>query len=401
MKTDRRQRRLNILFAIIIAFTSWIYVIYTMDPSTTKTIKAVPVEYTSQRDLAVSELALKSTDTETVDVKVEGKRSVIGRISADDIRATVNLADAGKGENVIDIILTSPNNISVTNKGNERATVVIENLAYKEVRSRVEYTDSVEQSIEPYVTEQSDDVYMISGAESLVDKVEYVSIPLTSDKVGDEEKTFSLKNVAMDSSHMPVNYITIDPAITSVSVVNSTVKTVDLSIDIDIPENDYYQVTYNSPTSVAIKGSPAALAKVASISTMPISTEGMTESQDIPIEYVLPEGIQVANASKDEVVHIKVIPYTSKTITVPTSRIQIMNLGSAYTANFEDDTITIEVTGLEKSIRSLTAADFNLSVSVKDLEEGTYQPELKIDTDALIYKVEPIGGSPYITITDK
>lgn len=401
MKRSKHERRLNMLFAVLIAFSSWVYVIYTIDPATTKTIKAVPIEFTSQKELAQRNLAIKDSDVETVDVLIEGKRSKVGRIKPEDVRATVNLADAGKGENTISVQVSSPASVTATNRGASQAVVTVEDIAYKTVQSYVEYNNPIDLSNEPYVTEQTNRAFEVSGAKSLVGKVEYVGIQLNNEKVSDEPKAFSVKAIAMDSTDKPVKYINVEPGTASVTVMDSFVKNVDLKLDIDIPDNNKFQITYSAPTQVVIKGQADALSSITSVESMPISLDGIESSQDIPIEYNLPDGIQIANASREAVIHVKVIPYETKAIVFSTSDIEIKNLADEYGAEFSDTAVTVKITGLGVNIKPLTEEDFKLSLNARDMSEGTYQAEIKVDTDAPVYSTEIFGGAPYITIREK
>lgn len=403
MKTDN-QKRINVLLAILIAFTAWAYVIYTTDPSTTKVVKDVPVEFSKQYVIDDAGLAVKSIDTDKIDVVIEGNRSVVGSVTADDIKAIVNLEDAGKGENTLEISIKSPSNTTASNRSKREAIVTIEDKTYDVVDGRAEYTDAPDVATvttEPFISDADTYEYQISGAKSLVDKVEYVRLPLSVENVGGNKKTFEVRPIPIDSEGNVVNFVSVDPNETSIEAFSAGIKSVPLKLDIDTPDDGKNQVTYNAPTDVIIKGTQADLDKVKEITTLPITTEGMTQSDTIEIEYNLPEGIQVGNASIGEVVHVKVIPYESKTISIRTSKIQVKNLDSDYTSEFTDDTITLRVIGLGTNIKPLTADDFKLSVDAKDLGVGTYGMEVTATTDALVYKVESVTGDIYLSIKSK
>ena len=65
-----------ITLSVLVAVVLWIYVVYEISPTYETTIKNVPVNYVRNSEaLANGKLHILSKSTETVNVKIKGKRA--------------------------------------------------------------------------------------------------------------------------------------------------------------------------------------------------------------------------------------------------------------------------------------------------------------------------------------
>lgn len=100
-----------------------------------------------------------------------GSRADINQISAKDISATVNLADAAKGENQLKIQIRVPEDVEIEDKSLNKVTVVIEERVSKEVDIEVSYEGTFDDGEEPITVDMDRSSVVVTGASSLVDKV--------------------------------------------------------------------------------------------------------------------------------------------------------------------------------------------------------------------------------------
>ena len=100
-------RKINIILSLIIAFCGWLYVMYNVDPTTTRTFRNVSITYSNEKDLEAKGIALKSADKKSVEIEVEGHRSELNKMDDSDIKVRADLSDAGKGENTLSLHVRS------------------------------------------------------------------------------------------------------------------------------------------------------------------------------------------------------------------------------------------------------------------------------------------------------
>ncbi len=292
-----RNNKVNIALSLLIAICGWIYVMYNVDPTTTRTFKDVPVTFTHEDVLTSQGIALKSTNNSKITVTVEGKRSSINKMSADDVQAVADLSEAGKGENTIDLTIKIPSKISVVSESESSITVNVESLDTKEVPARVEYKTESSSDSEPILDENSKEMFIVSGAKSLVSKVKYVRIPVEEAKLSTTSKTFNVSLEAVDNKGDVLSHVTVRPAKTSVTVSKGVTKEVTLKVKVKNPDDENYKRIYQVPDTVTIKGTQSAVDEIESITTEEIDLSEITSAGTIPIECILPDGVQLANDS--------------------------------------------------------------------------------------------------------
>ena len=294
-----RNRKLNMALSLLIAICGWIYVMYNVDPTTTRTFKDVPVTFTHEDVLTNQGIALKSVNNSKITVTVEGKRSSVSKMSTDDIRAIADLSEAGKGENTIDLSIKIPSKVSVVSESEASITVNVESIDTKEIPSRVEYKSESSSDTVPILEENSGEVFYVSGAKSLVSKVKYVRIPVEEEKLSTDSKTFNVSLEAVDNKGDVLSHVTVQPAKTSVTVSKGVTKEVTLKVKVKNPDSDDYKRIYQVTDTVTIKGTQSAVEEIESVATEEIDLSNVTGAGTIPIQCILPNGVQLANDSLD------------------------------------------------------------------------------------------------------
>lgn len=381
-------RKINIILSLIIAFCGWLYVMYNVDPTTTRTFRNVSITYSNEKDLEAKGIALKSADKKSVEIEVEGHRSELNKMDDSDIKVRADLSDAGKGENTLSLHVQTPPKVSIVSKSDETVTVNTEAMDTRSVPGRVEYRTESTSGTEPIVEEQSSDYFSVTGAKSKVKDVEYVCIPVEEQKLTGKTHTYSVSVIPVDRSGDEITHVKVNPAKASVAVFKGSTKSVPLNIEVNNPANDEYLRTYSAPKKIEIKGKKEVLEKVESISAEPADLEKMTESGRLALKYKLPDGVFVANRSLNLGITVNVTEYRTKEIEISTKDVTVKNLNSKYKPTFEDKTITVEVTDTGSMLESLTAKDFDVSVDARGLRSGPHSLKGTVNSTKKLHKVE-------------
>lgn len=379
-------RKVNIILSLVIAFCGWFYVMYNVDPTTTRTFRKVPITYSNERDLEAKGIALKSADKKSVAIEVEGHRSEVNKMDDSDIKVRADLSDAGKGENTLQLHIKTPSKVNIVSKSDETVTVNTETMDTRSVPGRVEYSTESVSNTEPIVEEQSSDYFSVTGAKSKVKEVEYVRIPVEEQKLTGKTHTYSVSVIPVDRSGDEVTHVKVNPTKASVAVFKGSTKSVPLNIDVNNPENDEYLRTYSAPKKIEIKGKKEVLEKISSVSAEPADLEKMTESGRLALKYKLPEGVFVANSSLNLGITVNVTEYRTTEIEIPIKNITVKNLNSRYKPSFENKTITVEVTDTGSTLENLTAEDFDVSVDAKGLRSGSHSLKGTVNSEKKLHK---------------
>lgn len=110
MKNNHKSaiNKLNIVISILIAFASWIYVVYNFTPMKDVSYTNIPISYIGEENLNYQGLELKKAGEDKVDVVLSIRRIDYNKITNDDIQVIADVSDAIEGNNGISLDIVTP-----------------------------------------------------------------------------------------------------------------------------------------------------------------------------------------------------------------------------------------------------------------------------------------------------
>ena len=81
------------LMAVLIAFLVWFLVANIEDYTVTKAITGIPVEILNENAITGQDMVYDIVQGKTVDIKVDGRRSVVEKLTAEDFTASADLSE--------------------------------------------------------------------------------------------------------------------------------------------------------------------------------------------------------------------------------------------------------------------------------------------------------------------
>lgn len=394
-------RKVNVILSLVIAFCGWLYVMYNVDPTTTRVYKNVPITYSHEKTMETKGIAIRSTNRKSIEVHVQGRRSALNKIKDGDITARGNLSDVGKGENTVHLTVHTPSKVSIVSQSETSVTVNTEEVETRSVPGRTEYAVETSGTTEPVAKAVSNEYFEVSGAKSLVKSVKYVRLPVEEAKLSSKARTYSVSVVPIDSKGDEISHLKVSPSRASVTVVKGQTKTVSLKAHVTNPDNDTYLRTYELPDSIVIKGSQKAVDKVDSVTTENIDLGNVTESGRIDVECVLPDGVTLANDSLDLAMTVNVAKYQTKRIKISTSSITVKNLNSKYSVSYGGSSVYVKVTDTGSRIKDVKADDFSVSINANGLKTGEYELKGAVSSSTKLHKVELEDKNIYVYLNKK
>ena len=386
-KFKKELNKMNLVLSILIALALWVFVVYNTNPTTTETYRELPITITNEENLMNNGLAVSAVSQSTLRVVVEGRRVDLQNLSESDVRATVDVADAGKGRNLLAVHITTPNNITVKTQSVNSIEVTVEDLVTKTVETKPLFDD--ETKSEPVVTEQSVDEVEVRGAASLVERVAYAKLPLHSDEVIQEEKTFEVKPVPIDRQGNEISFVDVNPSTVTVKAIDGEMKTVDLTVHVSNAETDDFIRTYDAPTTMKVKGLPDDLADLDSVETETVDLSNVNSTQEVDLTPILPKGIYAADESRFLKMTVTVEYFETKTFDIPASQIKVVGKAQGLKATI-DGSVTVTAKGLRKDLDALTESAIHVTVNAADLDAGTHEVKAEIaNRDDIRYTVSP------------
>ncbi|QHI72018.1 CdaR family protein [Aminipila terrae] len=387
--------------SILLAIFLWVYVVAVENPPTKVKIPNVPIKLVNVDSLNQRGLAISSEEDYFMDIVIEGTRSDVLKISANDIIAKADVFGYGVGQNDIPVTVTVPDSISVADQKTHRLTVNIEEMVsvYKPVN--VVFSGTIDPKLEATVSQITPKEVEVKGAKSKVASVKSVNATVDVSKLTTEAKSFTADLTAVDARGQTVKNIQLSSDTADFEAAVYQIKEVPLQVDVTGEVNKSYQVTnMYVPQKVKIKGLKENLDKVDKITASPVDISSVTATTDIPVSVKLPHGVMLAQDSKHVAVSIAIKGISVKEFEIPSSSITSNGLADKLSLVINTQSVNVKVSGKEADVEKLTAEDIKLSIDLTGLAAGIYTVPLKVVKGSGVSDISVTPGEIHITINE-
>lgn len=380
------------LLSLGIAIVFWFVIINSEDPIGSKEFKDIPVKVLNKDQVLEREKVLEILDGDTVDVVVEGRRSLLDVLTESDIEATADLLEVSFMDTVL-VKASVPNypDITVMNNGQNVMKLLFDDYVTERFSFRV---DTIGEPMEDYYVGDalpSPNIIQISGAKTVLDKIKEVvlevdvsgrsvdftttAVPVVYDMNGDKISSEKL-NLQTEADAVTVNV----PILASkeMKLRVATVGEVPEGYEL-LQENIAFQ-----PETVRVAGSKEDLEKLGYYLTLEVDVTGQTGTieKNIPISSVLNDELTSLRVVDTQLAAVKVTvtPFAEHKMDIPVSKINVSNLGNGLTAEF------VQKVNVPVALRCKTARVPLLSVEylkpyvdLSGCTEGTYKVPLRLE----------------------
>ena len=391
-----KQKVIVQLVCVLLSFGLWIYVTNIENPIKSYELNKVPVEIKNSDNLKSSGLTLSPNQNFYVNLKIEGSSQDLFSIDKEDFKISVDLNELvlKKGENKVMVrIEEAPQDIKIKNSTGLIITINTEEYKTKEVpvKSKINVISKSGYYVATPIF--SPDIVLVSGPESLVDKVKSV--------VAEAEESNAVKTIIKNYTVIPVddNYKEVIGVQLSQKWVEATIeinegKTVPIKINvIGTIQNDLKLKSISSDTTeIGITGPKSILDSISEIGTENIDISQIKDNTSMEVKLKIPDGILIHNGQNNINVNILVEKKKTKEITINYS---IIGQQEGISIVPDKNNITIEVIGFEDDINNLTEANFSAQLDVSQYtKEGEYTKAPTVSlvgvNNVIINKVEEI-----------
>lgn len=369
-----KQKVIVQLVCVLLSFGLWIYVTNIENPIKSYELNKVPVEIKNSDNLKSSGLTLSPNQNFYVNLKIEGSSQDLFSIDKEDFKISVDLNELvlKKGENKVMVrIEEAPQDIKIKNSTGLIITINTEEYKTKEVpvKSKINVISKSGYYVATPIF--SPDIVLVSGPESLVDRVTSV--------VAEAEESNAVKTIIKNYIVIPVdnNYKEVTGVQLSQKWVEATIeinegKTVPIKINvIGTIQNDLKLKSISSDTTeIGITGPKSILDSISEIGTENIDISQIKDNTSMEVKLKIPDGILIHNGQNNINVNILVEKKKTKEFTINYS---IIGQQEGISIVPDKNNITIEVIGFEDDINNLTEANFSAQLDVSQYtKEGEY-----------------------------
>lgn len=357
------------IMALVFAALLWFVVVNIDDPIEPATFKNIPVQLVNTQVVTnEGNTYIVEDGTQTVSVVVKAKRSILSKISSEDIVATADMAEL-QFETLI------PIKVSVT--GYDKCTA---EASPSNMRVTVEkYTDrvlplTVSASGTPrdgYVIGEitpNPDKIQVKGPQSLVNSIDKAVAKVD---VSGVSKTGTIKAELLyygsDGSLVDKSQLNNNLGKEGVTVDVTVLNTKNLALKFNVsgePEDGYvFSGLSSEPEKIQVCGTADALASI-SVLEIPgseLNISGMTEKMEKTVDILpyLPPGIELVDETANNViVTVSIEEEGTRTIELPAESIRVDNLADNLLISYEDNsTVSLQFRGAKQALDALDLKD--------------------------------------------
>lgn len=404
------------ILALVFSIGLWFVVNNITDPTIEKTFTNIPVEIINAERVTNEGKVYEILDeTDVVNVRVVGKKSVVSYITKDDIKAVADLSEL-TFMNTVGIKVSSTKNNSELD-----LTPSVDNLKLSiEDMKKIQMIINTSTSGKPadgYIVgtvTPSQNVVRLSGPESLISQIDRVeAVANIAGYSTDINSSVELKLCDVEGNEIKSNSIKMNISTINVTVTILATKEVPVNFIVQgEPEKGYVvngEMT-SVPETVTIAGRKSTLENVSEINVADsaLNVDNLKEDMTtiINIKKYLPSGIQFADSDFNGNVSVTVgiQPLVTKELEVPVKNFAVGNVPEGFDVTikeFENENVKhykISLSGVEKDLRRIQAEDIigvidmNLLAENQGITEwaaGNYVSEITFNLSDDVILKEP------------
>lgn len=385
------------VLAVIFSVILWIVVVNIDDPSTSK-IYTTSVSLENKAYISsMGKWADYLDGKNTISFSVYAKRSIHNNLSNANFTAT---ADAQKiefneetGAYRVPVVVTcnrNSSNITITSK-ELYLDLELEDSASKQFPIKSNTTGTVALGCALGDVEITDaNVMKVSGPASVVNQIDTVVATIVVDGMS-TDITDRVTPVFYDSEGNVIDTTKLTLSVSTVNISAKILNTKDVELEFlttGTPAEGYLSgdITY-SPKTVRIKGEAAVLNTINKI-VIPEEVLDLTDTtsdieKTVDISTYLPDGTAlVINSDAKIDVKVTIEPVKTKTLQIPVTNLQVIGLDSDRKIQYEEDNITLTVSGRTSIIDTLDERTIAGSIDLTDLRPGAHNVLITFDLDS-------------------
>lgn len=383
MNSDKRRNSFYLVISILVALGIWVYVDITQDITASKEISNIPVEFQGEdTTLAERGLMLLPDSETTINLKLEGAKSILAQLDTAKLRVQADLSAVTEtGIQTVPCRVIYPeykfsSRLTATTPTNSfNITIDVGELYSREVEIRCDIQGTVAEGYiagEPQFTPEK---LELRGPQEEVDAVSYAKVSLN---IEDATETVdqALPYVLYNEAGEPISGGDIHAVQDEIRVVLPVDVVKELPLEIDFQEfpglsknNVSYQI---EPASIVVSGEASLLNDVDRLvlDSFDLSQLGGNEVYHYVIQ--LPEGCTNLSGVTRATLTISFIDLIQDTRTA--TEFQAENVPEGKSVTILTDELTVRIQGTAADVAAVRDRDITVRADLQEVSaaSGTY-----------------------------
>lgn len=386
------------VFALIIAFILWSYVMSEVNPDMPENFKNVNVAFTNLSALERQGLMLMEPEEATITVRVNGRKTEMAKFmqnASKYIRASVDLSGYGEGQVKVpvNVFLEDFPDLRIERYEPSEILFTFDKLIDRDKTISIKTVGNLDSNyIQGTITTKSQTV-LIKGPRSWVNEVaEAVAVV---DLTGRKESGYLTVPVKLlDDEGNDVRGVEYEPTVIDlvVPVYKTATIPIELRTENHLPDNYEIADVVIYPSQIGLKGDNG-ISNLSSVQTKPIDINTLIENPSMEVELELPPNVSLVNPNEKVTIYVNIEETATDTFEYTLEEINIRNLDTSLAIDRDDlqKTVKLVVKGSREAMDDLTKEDLNPYIDLNLFSEGEYwvTPSFNIPEGIVVKEVNP------------
>lgn len=364
------------VISLIASLFIWVYMTGTQEEVISRDLNGVEVVFTGE-DTLQSQRGLVITDVSdlTVDVTISGTRLNIGRLTADDVKAVINVANiTSTSVYNVSYTLTFPDSVdasavTVTNRSPSTVGFQVTRMDSKQVPVEVQFKGSVAEGYLLGDLEYEPTTVTVSGPLTELESIDHVYAEVTIDNLT-ETRTVDANFDIVDAGGnvLDKDGLEFDVNTISVTIPVSVIKEVPIYVTLIEGAGATRENTIITPDvqTITIAGDASELDGINRIEVGPIDLTEFELTNEYDLSIALPNNVE--NISGIESVHVTVEITGLEVRSYTVTNISYTGLPEEYQAELVTHSLTVRIRATSEVLDSLSSSNLR---AVADLSNTT------------------------------
>lgn len=372
--------------SLCLAVLFWLLVINIDDPVRTRQFTNVPVSIINEDAVATLDKVYEVVQGKTVDITVSGKKSLVDKVTMQDLQATADLSQLSM-VNAVNIYpeCTKYPSLNCSLGRVQTMKVSLENMRTDQFVPVIQQVGTVADGYYVVNATSQPNIIKVTGAKSQVRKISEVRL-----EVDASNAKATLVNMAaprvfdVNGEELEADKFKFSVTQAKVELDIRPTKTIPVTLEIDQHLDYGYECTSMEyePKRIMIAGKKSKLAGIEEL-TIPINLSGWTKDGEMTInvaEY-LPSNITVSAANPVISVQLGIEKWGSRVFYLKPSDIEIKGKkkGRTYEWLDSEENYTLTVYSEQQKLDTLSIEKIKPYINVKNLKKGRHEVTVEFE----------------------
>ena len=400
-----RNNKLNLLISIVCAIVLWAYITTVVNPETERTISGVRVELVNVDALNDRGFTIANGGPSFIDITVSGARSVVVNLTEADFRAVADMAGYRKGIAKVPVNITLPNNVELVQiRPDETIQIEVVDLITVFKPVRLEFEEEFPTGMEPGFIQVIPEEMEVTGVAEEVDSIDYVRAFVEAGMLTEELTTFRVDVMPVDRDGENNYSVGLSQSSVEVTGMLSTVKRVPLVVEMIGDPHESIEVTdMYIPNFVSIRGAAEVVEGITEAQGRTVDLSAITSTTEIPLLDILgpglPEGVEIAEASRNASIRIEVQGIQRKEFRFTADMIDIVNLLPSLSGHVNTGSVNVTVLATHEVLNQISERNIHLTVDASDQRWAANLIEMDVDAVSDVEVKEIIVDPKRVRVT--